>query len=241
MALFVVSFAFAASDSCDPVNGNCADADCNSVFITPFTGWMAYPPENCKTDFVNWIYHSVNGETSAFCDLVIDSDVGNCAMVSRMNSWAIVCPSEKRKNNNDVTADDCYCQRYMGTCPTKEDYDNYFNFEDSFFKLPSCTPITGNSAVDSACCVKDNAYTSLDKKSTHGDYVSCVANAVFNLKKSGMDANQGGAIVKAAADSRVNMPANSNKGMNGDVLTLAVLGFLAIISFLELNLTNVKK
>ena len=94
--------------------------------------------------------------------------------------------------------------------------------------------ITSNGLVDSACCVDDNNIYGIGKN--HGDYVSCVTEAVNSLKKSRtLDNNQGGKIVNAAAQSAVNMPPTSNKGMSGDTVILGILGFLAVISFLELD------
>jgi len=78
-----------------------------------------------------------------------------------------------------------------------------------------CAPITGNAAVDSACCVRQNTYASPDgKASTHGDYVNCVNSAINDLKKSNaINSNQGGGIVNSASKSNVNMPATSNKSI----------------------------
>jgi len=68
--------------------------------------------------------------------------------------------------------------------------------------------ITGNNEVDEACHVIPGAlvYANAETgKSNHGAYVACVANAVFDLRKSGaINKSEGGAIIRTAAKSGVN-------------------------------------
>jgi DNA-binding beta-propeller fold protein YncE len=73
---------------------------------------------------------------------------------------------------------------------------------------PSYQPITGNPEVDAAMCVLDNKYTDPETGlSTHGTYVSAVANKVVEMRMAGkITKEQGGEIVKKAAQSSVNMP-----------------------------------
>ena len=71
-----------------------------------------------------------------------------------------------------------------------------------------CAPITGNPEVDAAMCVIDNKYTDPETGlATHGTYVSAVTNKVVEMRQAGkLTKDQGGAIVKKAAQSSVNMP-----------------------------------
>jgi len=73
---------------------------------------------------------------------------------------------------------------------------------------PPYQPITGNPEVDAAMCVIDNKYTDPETGlATHGTYVSAVTNKVVEMRQAGkLTKDQGGAIVKKAAQSSVNMP-----------------------------------
>jgi DNA-binding beta-propeller fold protein YncE len=69
-------------------------------------------------------------------------------------------------------------------------------------------PITGNPEVDTAMGVLNNKYTDPETGlATHGTYVSAVTNKVNEMRKAGkITKEQGGEIVKKAAQSSVNMP-----------------------------------
>ncbi|MEM4271724.1 MAG: putative metal-binding motif-containing protein [Candidatus Pacearchaeota archaeon] len=102
-----------------------------------------------------------------------------------------------------------------------------------------CEQITGNSAVDNACCVINNEYTDpLTGGNTHGDYVSCVALKVVELRAAGaIDKNQGGMIVREAAKSDVNMPF-FNPSMYIDIMIAIILAgvlYLVVLSRRELK------
>jgi len=68
--------------------------------------------------------------------------------------------------------------------------------------------ITDNDAVDNACRVVPLSLFYINAESgkrSHGAYVSCVANAVFDLRKSGaINKSEGGALIRTAAKSGVN-------------------------------------
>ena len=69
-------------------------------------------------------------------------------------------------------------------------------------------PITGNPEVDAAMGVLNNKYTDPETGlATHGTYVSAVTNKIVEMRMAGkITKEQGGEIVKKAAQSSVNMP-----------------------------------
>jgi hypothetical protein len=78
----------------------------------------------------------------------------------------------------------------------------------SFTITPPYQPITGNPEVDTAMGVLNNKYTDPETgRATHGTYVSAVTKKVAELRAAGkITKEQGGEIVKKAAQSSVNMP-----------------------------------
>ncbi len=143
-----------SAGGCDPDNGNCPSADCNSIFADYFhyIPWSIVPEsppyDYCYPDYGTLVV------TDAYCDGIesrygvsIGSSNGPCAAFYADDyDPRGVCPSFERLGNTAVTYSDCMCGEggYLDPCSEA----SWFNIIDKFFQGGGGA-VCGNNVVES--------------------------------------------------------------------------------------------